>query len=104
MSLLIDQHVTNHSSKHNKVFVDTYKGHRALFLERYDYREFVNPSQLNHVINDMVVNKGFLMDTESSDKLVFTHPHNSPESQTFYNLWTKTTEVEKVTREFLSFV
>ena len=104
MSLLIDQHVTNHTSKHNRVFVDTYQGRRALFLERYDYREFVNPAQMSHVIQDMVVNKGFLMDSQSSDKLVFTHSHNTPESQTFYNLWTKTSEVEKFTREFLSFV
>tara|TARA_B100001123_G_C15272087_1_gene1010705 strand:- start:1640 stop:1954 length:315 start_codon:yes stop_codon:yes gene_type:complete len=104
MSFLIDHHVTNHTSKHNKVFVDTYQGRRALFLEHYDYREFVNPSQMNHVIHDIVVNNGFLMDTETSGKLVFTHPHNTAESQTFYNLWTKTSEVEKVTRKFLNFV
>ena len=104
MSLLIDQTVTNHTSRHNRVFVDTHQGRRALFLERYDYREFVNPAQMSHVIQDMVVNKGFLMDTETSDKLVFTHPHNSSESQTFYNLWTKSSEVEKVTREFIRFV
>jgi hypothetical protein len=104
MSLLLDQTVTNHGSKHNKVFVDTYQGKRALFQERYDYREFVNPAQLNHVINDIVINKGFLMDSERNDRIVFTHSHNSSEYKTYYNLWTKTSEVEKVTREFLSFV
>lgn len=104
MSLLIEQRITNHSSKHNKVFVDTFKGRRALFIERYDYREFVNPDQLNHVIHDIVVNKGFFMNTQTSDKIVFTHGHNTPECQTYYYLWTKTSEVEKVTREFLNFV
>ena len=104
MSFLIDQHETNHTSKHNRVFVETYQGRRALFLERYDYREFVNPAQLNHVINDMVINKGFLMDTQTSDKLVFTHSHNTPEFRTYYNLWTKTSEVEKVTCQFLEFI
>ena len=95
MSLLIDQTVTNHTSRHNRVFVDTHQGRRALFLERYDYREFVNPAQMSHVIQDMVIT-AIPMDSETSDKLVFTHPHNFSESQTFYNLWTKTSEVEKL--------
>lgn len=104
MSLLIDQYYTNHTSKHNKIIVDVYQGKRALFLESYDYREFVNPAQLNHVIHDMVVNKGFLMDSQISDKLVFTHSHNTKKSQTYYNFFTKTSEVEKVTRKFINFV
>ena len=37
MSLLIDQTVTNHTSRHNRVFVDTHQGRRALSLN-YDYR------------------------------------------------------------------
>ena len=104
MSLFVNQTVTPHTSKHNKFYLDTFQGKRALFLERYDYREFVNPAQLDHVINDIVVNKGFLMDKQQSDMIRFSHSHNTPEHQTFYIVWTKTTEVEKVTREFVYFV
>ena len=104
MSLLIDQQYTKHTSKHNKILIDFYQGKRALFLEKYYYQEFVNPAQLTHVIHHIVVNKGFLMDSQSSDKLVFTHSHNTKKSQTYYNLFTKTAEVEKVTREFINFV
>ena len=104
MSLIIEPHSTNHTSKHNEVFVDNFQGKKAVFLKKYDYREFVNPAQLNHVIHDIVVNKGFLMESESSDKLVFTHSQNTTKLQTFYYLYTKTSEVEKVTIKFLDFV
>jgi hypothetical protein len=104
MSLYIDQKSTEHTSKHNRVYIDTYKGKRALFLENYDYREFVNPNQLNHVIENIVVNKGFLMDKQTSGEIVFTHSRNTPEYKTYYQLWTKTCEVVKVTHQFLHFV
>ena len=104
MSLLLDSNSTNFTSTENKLVVENFKGRRAVFQERYHYKEFGNPEQLKHVIHDMVVNKGFLMETEKSDMLGFSHPHNTPESSTYYTLWMKTAEVEKVTREFLGFV
>lgn len=104
MSIVIDQRYTNYTSRHNKVFVDTYQGQRDLFIQKYNYKEFVNPKQLNHVINDIVVNKGFIMDKQKKDQIIFTHSHNNSESETIYNLWTKTSEVEKITKEFLCFV
>lgn len=104
MSLFIDQKSTEYTSKHNRIYIDTYKEKRAIFLENYDYREFVNPNQLNHVIENIMVNQGFLMDKQTNDNIVFTHPHNTPEYKTYYHLWTKTSEVEKVTHKFLHFV
>lgn len=104
MSLIIDKRVTNYTSKHSKVFIDTYQGQRALFIKKYNYKEFVNPKQLNHVINDIVINKGFIMDKQKKDQIIFTHSHNTLESKTIYNIWTKTSEVEKITNEFLCFV
>jgi len=103
MSLLIDHYISKHTIKHNKVFIGTFQNRRALFIERYTCYEFIDSISPN-VIHDMVVNKGFLMDSQSSDKLVFTHSHNTPGNKTYYNLWTKTNEVEKVTCEFLNFI
>jgi hypothetical protein len=103
MSILIDQYSTKYINKYNKVFIGTCKNRRALFMENYYCYEFIDFISPN-VIQDMVVNKGFLMDSQSSDKLVFTHPHNTPENKTYFNLWTKTNEVEKITYEFLNFI
>ena len=104
MSLLIDQKITHTTSSHDKVYLDTLRGRRALFLENYHFKECVNPSQINHIINDIVVNNGFMMDSHRNDIMVFTHPHNTEENQTYYNLYVKTSEVEKVSRTFLRFV
>lgn len=103
MSLIIDNRQTNYTSSTKKVFVSTYQGKRALFLEEYKLNEFTNPKQLNYVIDDIVFN-GYFIDTQRNDQIVFKNPHHSNKEETIYTFWTKTQEVEKITRTFLKFV
>ena len=103
MSLVIDNHQTNYTTSFKKIIVSNNQKKRALFLEDYKLNEFTNPKQLNYVIDDIVF-KGYLMDTQNNDQIIFKHPHNTFEKETIYNFWPKTQEVEKITRTFLNYI
>lgn len=104
MSLALDQHYTQYTTTHNEIFIGEHQKQRAIFLKKYHYKELTNDSQFNHIIHDIVVNKGFMMNSESNGCIKFTHPQNNSEDTTEYTIWPKTREVEKYTTKFLHFV
>jgi hypothetical protein len=105
MSFYISNNETPFSGTHNKVFVhDMSNGKRAVFQENYHYKELTNTAQMNHIIEDLVVNKGFLMDEQKSYVITFTHPNNTMQYNVKYTYYPKTNEIEKVETKFLSYV
>lgn len=103
-SFYFDLNCTDTTSSSNKVYLDTHHGRRAVFLEKYHFKRVVNPSQYNHIIEELVVNKGFMMDKNHNQVIEFSHPHNTPANSTYYYFHTYDSSIEKVTRSFLNFV
>ena len=101
---VFDSTETNHSGSYNKVYLDTHMGKRALFLERYHYKELVNENQLDHIVNYLIVENGFIMDRHLPDRMMFTHSQNNGTSTTYYNYYPESMEMEKFSRQFLHFV
>tara|TARA_B100000674_G_scaffold458949_1_gene435631 strand:- start:618 stop:944 length:327 start_codon:yes stop_codon:yes gene_type:complete len=44
-----------------------------VYQNKFNSKVFQNKEQLNHVIHDLVVNKGYLMDSNYGGKIVFKH-------------------------------
>ena len=59
---------------------------------------------MGYIIQDLVVNMGFLMDKQNSHVITFTHPNNTMQHNVKYIYYTKTNEIEKVETIFLSYV
>ena len=105
MSLLFDKDTKRYSGSHNKVYInENHNNRRCVMLETYHYKELVNPAQIDHVINDIVVNRGFLMSKQTSEEIEFTHSTNTDELYTIYIFFVKTLEIEKITRKVLEYL
>ena len=86
-TIVVTDHTTEFTNKREEVFVEN----RKVYLKRYGYKELVNLREFNWIIENLVINKGYLMDKQNNHMLTLTHPHNNVE----YTLWTQTGEVEK---------
>lgn len=104
MPILLGHKSTNFTLKHTNVIVDKFQEKKSLFIQKYILKELVNRKQINYVINDIIVNKGFHMVKQTEEYIVFTNSNNTAKSKTIYYFWEKTLEVEKITIEFLYFI
>ena len=102
--LLLNQHTTFFTQKHDKIVcTDTANG-PALVRELYSYKKLTNVNQLDHIIHYLVIENGFMMDSCSKEKVVFRHPQNNIEHNVVYIYWPTNMEMEKIDHRLLEFV
>lgn len=86
---------TDYTDTFERVLVEEKKNKKLVFHEKYRTKYFTNPDQLNHVIHDLVVNKGFVMNKANKDFIEFTHSHSNT-TYTIYHDKLAGSYVEKV--------
>ena len=88
MSLQITKQQTNFTSFNDNVFVDG----KHLKREQVWYKQFTSEAQAHKVIQNLIVDKGFIPDFKSG-YVVLSHPKNTEDKYYFYQ---STFEMEKV--------
>jgi len=86
-SITVTDHTTKFTHLHEKVVVENDK----VYLKSYHYKQLLKPSQFKYIIEDLVINHGFVMDKQTGNMLTLTNPL----SNQVYTLWTQTLEVER---------
>ena len=75
-----------------------------LLIPKHSYHQLTNVDQLDHIIHYLVVEKGFIMDNYSKEKVVFTHSQNNMYDATTYIYYPRLMTVDKFESTFLVFV
>lgn len=63
-------HETPYTRSYDEVSVEN----RNAYNNRVKIKQFQNKQQFDHVIHDLVVNKGYVMDSKKGSIIKFTHP------------------------------
>jgi len=69
-SIVLVNDGTEFTRKYERVFVED----GCAWQQKLRTKYFQNRDQLDHVIHDLVVNKGYIMDTVNKDVVLFKHP------------------------------
>tara|TARA_B100001093_G_C26485926_1_gene866927 strand:- start:244 stop:555 length:312 start_codon:yes stop_codon:yes gene_type:complete len=86
---------TDYTDTYERVLVEKKGNKNLVFHEKFRTKYFTNPEQLNHVIHDLVVNKGFVMNKSNKDLIEFTHSLSNT-TYTIYHEKLAGSYVEKV--------
>ena len=86
-SITVTDHTTKFTHLDEKVVVENDK----IYLKSYHYKQLANPDQFNYIIQNLVIDQGFVMDKQTGNMLTLTNPL----SNVVYTLWTQTLEVER---------
>lgn len=87
-SIVVNTGETDRTEFHDQVIVENGK----VFQEKYHYKQFNTIKEIQWVIHDLVINKGFIMDQQYNGQVRL---HN-PGMTCSYIIWPKTCEIEKV--------
>ena len=103
-SLILNERITKFTQKSDLIQKrETQKG-TALFRVKESWLQLTNINQLDHIIHNLVVENGFMMNSCSKSKVDFTHSKNDFNNTTTYSYTPEKMEMYKYEEEFLTFV
>ena len=80
-SLNLYENETEHTSKNSQVYIENNK----VYQLTYSYRDLHNQEQVNRVIERLVIEDGFVLETDKNQQIRLTNPL-VPEIE--YTIWT----------------
>ena len=92
MQLYSDE--TEHTSNNSKLLLEGNK----VFQQIESYRDISNSDQMDAIIENLVINRGFVMDKEKEKTLKFT---NSTEPDTTYFVWLESPGIMKLIHRYV---
>lgn len=99
-SIVLSESYTNFTESFDELKVKhNNNGTSSLYRYTYNRKKFSNIDQLNHIVDYLVVENGFMMNAFDKYCITFTCP---TEPDTFYNYYPATIEFEKVTEQFIT--
>ena len=102
MALTLSEKTTHFTQVHDKVITKMVGNQDCIYREQYHFYQLTNPKQMDHIINNIIIEKGFLTEKFSSDLITFTRPQNSNASSIWYEYFPKDRTIKKFQHFFLS--
>ena len=101
--ITVNEYSTDFTTFSDKVvMVEDTNGTKALF-RTVDSRKYLsNVDQMNHIINYLVIQCGFLMDKCSKDEIIFTHPQSNATYSVTYHYFPDNMLMVKDEHRFIS--
>ena len=104
-TITIQDYSTEFTDVINKVQLEKNEsGKSYLYQVKESSKQLNNTDQLNHIINYLVLESGYLMEEQNNNRILFSHPHNSREQQCFYEYFPKVMVMNKFEKKCLSLV
>tara|TARA_B100000524_G_scaffold269769_1_gene148436 strand:- start:2156 stop:2458 length:303 start_codon:yes stop_codon:yes gene_type:complete len=93
-SIQLIDHFTDHTCKKSNLHVEDNK----VYQITYDCRNMSSKEQMDHVINSLIVDKGFIMDTERNKVITLINP-TQPDVE--YSIYTNIFSILKKSIKFI---
>jgi hypothetical protein len=98
-SIVLTDTYTTLTESFDEVKTKTFdNGKQYLYRYTYNRKKLTNVDQLDHIINYLVIEKGFMMNGMDKFSITFTCPTNT---DIHYNYYPSTMDFEKVSEKFL---
>lgn len=101
-SITLNENSTEFTDTLNRVEMIKKNGKSFLIQIKESSKKLSNVDQLNHIITYLVLTSGYLMETQSNNKIIFNHPLNSSEKTCYYEYYPKLMIMFKIEKEILS--
>ena len=104
MSLQISERTTNYTHSTDDIVFHKNNNHDYVSHRTENTKYFQSNEEVDHVIHYLVVEKGYLMDSDRNGLIVFSHSHNDRFNFTFYEYDTVNGCMTKVSERLIEYL